>query len=534
MAETPLHAAEDVPTGFAREIDLLTLRLWPVLAVLVVLIFAYTLKDFYYEDAWASSLVAIIARYFTEHGIFATGGIPIQNYDPLTSEPDTYLHWPPLLYYVLSLVSSAFPGSIRAMHFFMAAVTIGGAAALWRMASRFLDRNSAAFCATTFLVMPITLGDGLFLLHQNLVLFELLLALLFALHYREGGHRPRGYLILSAAAFFLACFTSWEAYLALPGVLLVYAVDRGPATLRIFACWTLAAIAAAALVVVIYARGDGTFLGDIWSIATYRAGLAAKLVPSSERLHPVEGWRGADTATDLFSLRNIIRNYVLRTVLLLGLGTVGLIVPVVAAFRRGSGFAERQAALIVLVPLLTIWLGWQVIMHQHYSVHKYELLFAAPIAAIGLGLAYSWLENLQMNLSDQVWQRMSVAVLINLALPCTMLLMGVITVLMISAGGVNNQLVRFGQRIKSEVPPGAIVITNEANPIPAYYSERHVIRGMRDAPELAQQLGRIREACAGCSLYLAVTARSESQFNEMLEQAAPIYSDATGVIVRLP
>src|SRR5258708_37750191 len=69
--------------------------------------------SFSHEHAWASAHFATIARNFAEHGIFSLRGIPIENNDPLTSEPDTYLHWPPVFFYVLGGWIAVFGDSAR-------------------------------------------------------------------------------------------------------------------------------------------------------------------------------------------------------------------------------------------------------------------------------------------------------------------------------------------------------------------------------------------------------------------------------------
>ena len=67
----------------------------PFLACLLIIWLALGLTDFYYLHAWASAHFATIAQAFASHGIFGLHGAPIENFDPTTSQPDNYLHFPP-------------------------------------------------------------------------------------------------------------------------------------------------------------------------------------------------------------------------------------------------------------------------------------------------------------------------------------------------------------------------------------------------------------------------------------------------------
>ena len=263
----------------------------PALASLLIIWLALSLTDFYYPHAWASAHFATIAHSFATHGIIGLHGIPIENFDPITTQPDNYLHWPPFFFYVLSLVLRAFPDSIRAMHLFMAVIAIANAYVMWLIASMFFKPRVAIVCGSAFLLMPATLRYGLILLPANLGMLGVSVALLFMLRYLQGADAGRERLLdlgLSALAFFLACITSWEPFLALPGLLLAYGFDRRSEILKTCFCWAIAAIAAGASTLAIYSLSDPTFLGDLWSIFTFRLGLTQYL-PLSTRIHPVEG-----------------------------------------------------------------------------------------------------------------------------------------------------------------------------------------------------------------------------------------------------
>ena len=508
----------------------------PVLSSLLIIWLALSLTDFYYPHAWVSAHIATIAHSFATHGIIGLHGIPIENFDPITTQPDNYLHWPPFFYYVLSLVLRAFPDSIRAMHLFMAVIAIANAYVMWIIASMFFKPRVAIVCGSAFLLMPATLKYGLILLPANLAMLFVSVALLFMLRYLQGTADGRGRLLdlgLSALAFFLACITSWEPFLALPGLLLAYAFDRRSEIFKTCFCWAIAAIAAGASTLVIYSLSDPTFLEDMWSIFTFRLGLTQYL-PMSARIHPVEGQLQTIDSLNVFSSAvHFFEAYVVRTQVFCGsLGIVGLFALLLTALRRRRSIPDNFFAALLL-PLGTVWLGWAAVMQGHYIIHEYQFILASPLLAIGVTCLYSLLDDILLAMPDS-WPRENLATLTNLALPCALLFLAISAAAVTVRGEEEPwQLAKFGRLIKAEVPAGTIVITNEMSMVPTYYAERHVIRGVPDGAFLESKLGMIRDTCPGCALYLAVRRQSAQKFRDVLDRLQPVFEDDTFIIKKI-
>ena len=508
----------------------------PVLSSLLIIWLALSLTDFYYPHAWVSAHIATIAHSFATHGIIGLHGIPIENFDPITTQPDNYLHWPPFFYYVLSLVLRAFPDSIRAMHLFMAVIAIANAYVMWIIASMFFKPRVAIVCGSAFLLMPATLRYGLILLPANLAMLGVSVALLFMLRYLQGTADGRGRLLdlgLSALAFFLACITSWEPFLALPGLLLAYAFDRRSEIFKTCFCWAIAAIAAGASTLVIYSLSDPTFLEDMWSIFTFRLGLTQYL-PMSARIHPVEGQLQTIDSLNVFSSAvHFFEAYVVRTQVFCGsLGIVGLFALLLTALRRRRSIPDNFFAALLL-PLGTVWLGWAAVMQGHYIIHEYQFILASPLLAIGVTCLYSLLDDILLAMPDS-WPRENLATLTNLALPCALLFLAISAAAVTVRGEEEPwQLAKFGRLIKAEVPAGTIVITNEMSMVPTYYAERHVIRGVPDGAFLESKLGMIRDTCPGCALYLAVRRQSAQKFRDVLDRLQPVFEDDTFIIKKI-
>lgn len=156
------NAGADEPGIASQLLGYVGTWILPALASLLIIWLALSLTDFYYPHAWASAHFATIAHSFATHGIIGLHGIPIENFAPLTTQPDNYLHWPPFFFYVLSLVLRAFPESIRAMHLFMAVIAIANAYVMWLIASTFFKPRVAILCGSAFLLMPATPGTAWF------------------------------------------------------------------------------------------------------------------------------------------------------------------------------------------------------------------------------------------------------------------------------------------------------------------------------------------------------------------------------------
>ncbi len=508
----------------------------PALASLLLVWLALSLTDFYYPHAWVSAHIATIAHSFATHGIIALHGIPIENFDPITTQPDNYLHWPPFFYYVLSLVMRVFPDSIRAMHLFMAVIAIANAYVMWLIASMFFKPRVAIVCASAFLLMPATLRYGLLLVPANLAMLEVSVALLFMLRYLQGADAGREKVLnlgCSTFAFFLACITSWEPFLALPGLLLAYGLNRRSEILKTCFCWAIAATAAGASTLTIYSWSDPTFFSDLWSIFTFRLGLTQYL-PLPARVHPVEGQLETVEGLNVFSSSpHFFEAYVVRTQVFCGsLGIIGIFALLLTALRSRRGIPDNFF-IALLLPLCTFWLGWAFMMQGHYIIHEYQLILASPILALGVTCLYSLLDDTLLATKES-WPRENLALLTKLALPCVLLFSGISAAAVTVRGEAEEwQLANFGRLIKAEVPTGAMVLTSEMSMVQTYYAERHIIRGVPDGAYLEGKLGMIQDICPDCALYLAVRRQGEKKFRDVLGRLQPVFEDDNFIIKKI-
>jgi hypothetical protein len=95
-------------------------------------------------------------------------------------------------------------------------------------------------------------------------------------------------------------------------------------------------------------------------------------------------------------------------------------------------------------------------------------------------------------------------------------------------------LIEFGQDIRHNVPSGALVLTDQISSVPIYYSQRHLLRGIKDEEEVRQRMSDIRRLCTDCPLYLAVPSQSAPKFSGLISGSSSTLHSQNAVIVPLP
>jgi hypothetical protein len=480
-----------------------------------------------HEHAWGSLHSVIIARNFADHGLFGLRGLPIQNNDPLTSELDTYLHWPPLFYYVLGGWIAIFGDSARSVQFFMVMGVFATAATLGLIVRQFGSLAQAVFCAAAFMLMPATVRFGIAPHPVNLALLLVALALLLAAGLlRDDGRpsdRPRAMLFLSSVIFFFAIMASWEAVLALPGLFVAWLIRRDARIFWVLFWWSVACGLSLATVAGLYAASDETFLQEIWNTFLLRAGIVDYAAAHPARIHLLEPElestitlrRMAEVALRIPEFIHAIAIMGLCTLLfaILGLGT-----------RRLGSFAT-----VAVLAFASIWLGWAVLMKQHFTAHNYQLLIASPLLAIGISVLMAWLaDDGARPIPRGLHFRHLLA---GVALPIALISAAVSPFLTYLRW--NEPLIAFGREIRDNVPQNALVLTDQISSVVLYYSDRHVLRGMQDEQQVRQGMSDFRRLCTDCPLYMAIPPESVPKFNGLVSGSASTRRGENAVIVPL-
>jgi hypothetical protein len=483
--------------------------------------------SFSHEHAWQSTHSTIIARNFAEHGIFALRGLPIENNDPLTSELDTYLHWPPFFYYVLGGWVAIFGDSARSIQLFMMMVVFATASTLGLIVRQFGSLAQAVFCGAAFILMPATFRFGLTTQPVNLALLLQALALFFTAGVlRDEGRpsdSPRAMLFLSSAVFFLAIAASWEVVLVLPGILLAWLIRRDARILRVLLWWSATCGLSLVTVGSLYAASDETFVKELWNAFQLRAGLA-DYAPLPSRIHFLEG-----EAYSTITLRRLAELALRIPEFIHGIAIMGLCTLPFAIMGKGMRQIGSFGTVAVL-SFASIWIGWAVLMKQHFSAHNYQLLIASPVSAIGISVLMALIADDGAPSTPRSLHLRHV--LAGLALPIGLMIAAVPSFVIFLRW--QEPLIEFGREIRHNVPKGALVLTDQISSVPLYYSQRHILRGIEDEQQVRQKMSDIRRLCADCPLYLAIPLQSAPKFNGLISGSSSALHGQNAVIVPLP
>src|SRR5262249_19522716 len=154
------------------------------------------------------------------------------------------------------------------------------------------------------------------------------------------------------------------------------------------------------IILAFYSSSDPTFFHDLWSIFTFRIGLTHYL-PLPTRIHPVEGSLQSIPGFNPFSsIGDFVDAYIVRTQRFFGsLGILGIFVLLQIAFHLDWGIPKKMLAALLL-PLCTVWMGWAILMQEHYHKHEYQLVLATPILAIAVTCVYLLLEKSWLTIQD--------------------------------------------------------------------------------------------------------------------------------------
>lgn len=482
--------------------------------------------SFSHEHAWASTHFTIIARNFADHGIFALQGLPVQNNDPLTSELDTYLHWPPFFFYVLGGWIAILGDSARSIQLLMMMVVFATASTLGLIVRQFGSLTQAVFCGAALILMPATLRFGLTPQPVSLALLLVALALLCTAGVlRDEGRpsdRPRAMLLLSSAVFSLAIMASWEAVLVLPGVLLAWLIRRDARILGVLVWWSAACGLSLAMVGGLYAALDETFVKELWNVFLLRAGLV-DYAPLPSRIHFLEP--EVDSTVVLRRAAELALRIpeFIHAIAIMGLCTLPFAILGIGMRPIGS------FATVVVLSFASIWIGWMVLMNQHFVAHNYQLLIASPVLAIGISVLMALIADDGARSPPRGLHFRHL--LAGLALPIGLMVAAVPAFVIFLRW--QEPLIEFGRDIRRNVPKGALVLTDQISTVPVYYSQRHVLRGIVDEHQVGQRKSDIRRLCADCPLYLAIPPQSAPKFDGLISGSSSVLHGQNAVIVAL-
>jgi len=456
-------------------------------------------------QGWASASCMIMARAFAQLGLWHTHLVPFQNNLPVGSDPDVYLHWPPLYPIVLSFVLRLFGDAPSSGRLLELDIVLASAALVWLIAKRLYTPMIATLAAFFFLTARATYEGASAILQQPLaVLFALISVSCFLRaipddHSETAATQPGSmfFALLGAAATALAIFSAWDPIFIPFGLLAsaVYLRRRRATRLAVLYC-AVAVVTFAGVQLLYILSYPKLFANQVATIA-YRAGLpfhgehGVRLATIVDVVHYEEQfglvtawWRAMRNVEQFFS------SIVLVAALLF-----------VAIWWRNGKRAD-QPATWVLGGLLLPTVVWYVAMRNYVAIHSFPLVLAAPFVAIAAGFVL-----------DRLWTRYSASpadkpILWTLLIGVPLI---VIQPLLIqyrdSLVQPKTEFENLSAIIHDGTPQGAVVLTSAESLVPVYYGQRHIIRGINSDAWLAWSIPQARKEFPDSPLYFAT--RSE-------------------------
>jgi hypothetical protein len=468
-----------------------------------------------YAAAWGASQQAIMARNFAREGVIALKGIPNQNNPPHGSQPDAYIHWPPLPPIALGLAFRFFGETEAVMHGLMLGLLLLTTLALFLLVQFCCNTQTGLWAATFLLLMPITLTHAHLNTPQNWGNLTIILTLLGFMRATERARHARGWAVFGALMLVIGVFTTWEPLLLPPGLVAVAYFQRNALQKRL--AWAYCGVAFLAFVGVLlqFALGSPTLIGDLWKTFLFRANLT-RFNGVGFQIHTFvnDVHYGQQSAGLLRRLMVVLIGYAKE---LRFIGPVPLFCLGWLLYRR---FKTRDLSLprptvYLLVGLATPWLLWYALMSSQ-AIHEFMILLAAPVLASITGL---FLADRQAFYTQQepTRARKFAFVLQGAMLLMTLPALSNIRMRIQNPPQFEDWTLPYGRDIRQFTPPDGIVLVATTIIIPTYYAERHVIRGVANDSYVERIRAEAMRVFQTDAIYLALRPDGLKPFPKTLQ-----------------
>lgn len=502
----------------------LTLRsvLWTWLLVALLAVGCYRLltldRWLNYKHAGCTGEMAIIASNYARFGILSFGGLPQDNWPPLDGVAASYAHWPPLAPMLSSFWVSGFGADERSMHALSLLIYVLRGAAFLALAVELLPAAGAAAAGLVFLLLPVQLKFG------EIPMFVGFALIFVCLMLRAWKRRQTA---LAPLWSFLAVLLCWEA--AVPAAALAVVCWRGDSRDRRTA-WLCAAgaVLGGCAVFALYAIADPGRTWDTFQALLFRMNLAP--LPTNSK------WLGlplpplaAETFQALFTR---VLAYQWSAIGPLPLACTAL---AAAGLTGRLGERFRPPAPPVFVALLAMWFGWSLLFPRHVANHEFELIIAAPAAALCTGWC---LQLLWQHTASRIWRGLGWAA--ALAGPLFLLSPWITQVrgdFRVHRSGLHlawqpgprmfrqTGEIHTGILIRENTPPGSVVLDKEFDGRTLFYAQRRILTPITSLQQLETAAPFVRAAFPNRPIYLAIRIADHLAFAGIEERFPLVRAD---------
>jgi 4-amino-4-deoxy-L-arabinose transferase-like glycosyltransferase len=495
-------------------------------------------------QGWASASCMTMAHSFNQLGALHTHFVPIQNNLPLGTDPDVYLHWPPLFPLLLSMVTRVLGDHESSGRLFALTITLATTCIVIAIARRLYGIRIALLSGFFFLTARATYEGGRAILHQPLAMFfgsaTILLFLLAidtpAVPTNTAPHstsRRRLFAVLGLFTTICTVLSAWDPIFIPFGLLLSSIYLRRRDAIRLAGLYLLANVLTFVAVQADYILAYPALFRNQFATIAFRAGLKFN-VESSTRLHTI-----VDSVHYTTSQLSFIGTYshALRW-LFEGFGTFTLLAPFLfLALWLQSDRRQNISAVYLLGGLGLPWLIFYAVMRNYVSIHPFALVLGAPFLAITSGYVL-----------DRIWDRLHTATIADnnrRHLLRVMLVIFPLLTLYPLFMAVRNARIPFEAPqyqdlsviIQHNTPPNAVTLSSAESAVPIYYSDRHIVRGIATPALLKLAIPQARAAFPESPLFFAIQDTPDidrASFTNALQQFTPIAHRGDSTLYAIP
>jgi 4-amino-4-deoxy-L-arabinose transferase-like glycosyltransferase len=495
-------------------------------------------------QGWASASCMTMAHSFNQLGALHTHFVPIQNNLPLGSDPDVYLHWPPLFPLLLSMVTRVLGDHESSGRLFALTITVATTCIVIAIARRLYGIRIALLSGFFFLTARATYEGGRAILHQPLAMFfgsaTILLFLLAidtpAVPTNTAPHstsRRRLFAVLGLFTTICTVLSAWDPIFIPFGLLLSSIYLRRRDAIRLAGLYLLANVLTFVAVQADYILAYPALFRNQFATIAFRAGLKFN-VESSTRLHTI-----VDSVHYTTSQLSFIGTYshALRW-LFEGFGTFTLLAPFLfLALWLQSDRRQNISAVYLLGGLGLPWLIFYAVMRNYVSIHPFALVLGAPFLAITSGYVL-----------DRIWDLLHTATIADSNrrhLLRVMLVIFPLLTLYPLFMAVRNARIPFEAPqyqdlsviIQHNTPPNAVTLSSAESAVPIYYSDRHIVRGIATPALLKLAIPQARAAFPESPLFFALQDTPDidrASFTNVLQQFTAIAHQGDSTLYAIP
>jgi Dolichyl-phosphate-mannose-protein mannosyltransferase len=490
-------------------------------------------------QGWASASCMTMAHSFNQLGALHTHFVPIQNNLPLGSDPDVYLHWPPLFPLLLSFVTRILGDHESSGRLLALAITLANTCVVVAIARRFYGTRAALLSGFFFLTARATFEGGRAVLQQPLaILFGSAIVLFFLLAVGApssaappSASRRRLFAALGLLATICTVLSAWDPIFIPFGLLVSSIYLRNRAATRLAGLYLVAAVATFIAVQADYILSYPALFKNQFATIAYRAGIRFD-IDSSMRLHTI-----VDRVHYGMNQLSLLGTYshALRWVFQDFNTFVLLSAFLFLAFWLQSNRRQNVAAVYIMGGLCLPWLFFYLLMRNYVAVHPFALVLAAPFLAIAGGFVLDRIWEL-LNTTDKpipagrpyLLQVMVVALPLLTIYP---LLINVRDAKLPSEAPLYQDL---SSMIQHNTPPNSVTLSATESAIPIYYSDRHIVRGIISPDLLQVAIPQARTAFPGSPLFFAIQDVDRPAFSGSLQQLAVVAKQGDSTLYTIP